>query len=103
MATARVQHVVSGGPGGELAFVVEVVDGQVSSTTVGSDDSADLVLAERHDDAERMTAGDLDPDAAFMRGRVKVTGSMGTYMALLPLFRSDAYRAARAEAAATRP
>ena len=103
MATLRVQHVVSGGPGGELAFVVEVVDGKVSSTTVGTDDAADLVLAERHDDAAGLAAGDLDPDTAFMRGRVKVTGSMGTYMALIPTFRSDAYRAARAEAAATRP
>jgi hypothetical protein len=33
-----------------------------------------------------------------MRGRAKLTGSMGTFMALLPVFRSDAYRAAQAGA-----
>lgn len=97
MATIRVQHVVSGGPDGEVAYVVEVVDGQVASASPGVDDAADLTLAERHDDAVQMRAGELAPDDAFMRGRVKVTGSMGTYMALLPVFRSDAYRAAQAE------
>ena len=96
MATVRVQHVVSGGPGGEVAYVVEVVDGQVVGASLGADDAADLTLAERHDDAAKIVAGELAPDDAFMRGRVKVTGSMGTYMALVPVFRSDAYRAAQA-------
>lgn len=93
---ARVQHVVSGGPAGEVAYVVEVVDGEVVSATAGTDPDADLVLAERHDDAVRMAAGELEPDVAFMRGRAKLTGSMGTYMDLLPTLKSDAYRQARA-------
>lgn len=96
MAAVRVQHVVSGAPGGELAYVVEVADGDVVGASVGADETADLTLAERHDDATAIVAGDLLPDDAFMRGRVKVTGSMGTYMALVPVFRSDAYRAAQA-------
>lgn len=96
MASVRVQHVVSGGPGGEVAYVVEVADGQVVGATLGADDDADLTLAEKHDDAAKIVAGELAPDDAFMRGRVKVTGSMGTYMALVPVFRSDAYRAAQA-------
>jgi putative sterol carrier protein len=96
VAVVRVQHVVAGGPGGEVAYVVEVVDGQVSGATPGADDTADLTLAERHDDAAKIVAGELAPDDAFMRGRVKVTGSMGTYMSLVPVFRSEAYRAAQA-------
>ena len=98
MATTRVQHVVSGGPAGEVAYVVEVVDGAVVSTSVGADDTADLTLAERHDDAAKVAAGELGLDDAFMRGRAKLTGSMGTFMTLLPVFRSDAYRAAQADA-----
>jgi putative sterol carrier protein len=96
VATVRVQHVVTGGPGGEVAYVVEVVDGKVSGASLGADDTADLTLAEKHGDAAEIVAGELAPDDAFMRGRVKVTGSMGTYMALVPVFRSEAYRAAQA-------
>jgi putative sterol carrier protein len=98
MATTRVQHVVSGGPAGEVAYVVEVADGAVVSTSLGADDTADLTFAERHDDAAKVAAGELGLDDAFMRGRAKLTGSMGTFMALLPVFRSDAYRAAQADA-----
>ncbi len=36
------------------------------------------------DDAVAMQRGDLDPNVAFMQGRMKVAGSMGVMMALLP-------------------
>ena len=94
----RAARACPAGPGGEVAYVVEVLDGAVVSTSLGADDTADLTLAERHDDAEKVAAGELGLDEAFMRGRAKLTGSMGTFMALLPVFRGDAYRAAEAAA-----
>jgi putative sterol carrier protein len=39
-----------------------------------------------------MEQGDLDPNVAFMQGRMKVAGSMGVMMALLPATRTPEYR-----------
>ena len=41
--------------------------------------------------------GELDPNVAFMQGRMKVSGNMGKLMALLPLTMSPEYRAIREE------
>jgi hypothetical protein len=100
-ATARLQHVVTGAPGGEVAYTLAMVDGRVVETTVGRDDvAADCTFLETHDDAVRIAAGDLDLHVAFMQGRVKMSGDMGRLMAVLECTQGEPYRAGLAEVAA---
>ena len=100
-ATARLQHVVSGAPGGEVAYTLAIVDGRVVEATVGrDDDAADCTFLETHDDAVRIAAGELDLHAAFMQGRVKMNGDMGRFMAVLACTQGEPYRAALAAVAA---
>ena len=37
--------------------------------------------------------GELDPNAAFMQGKMKVTGNMAKLMSLMPLTASPEYKA----------
>ena len=100
-ATARLQHVVTGAPGGEVAYTLALVDGRVVDTAFGRDDAAaDCTFLETLDDAARMAAGELDLHVAFMRGKVKMTGAMGPFMAVLECTQGEPYRAAVAEIAA---
>ena len=47
-----------------------------------------------YDDAVKMQKGELDPNAAFMQGRIKVVpgSNMGKLMSLLPLTQSPEYK-----------
>jgi len=48
-----------------------------------------------YEDAGKMQRGELDPNAAFMQGRIKVVpgSNMGKLMSLLPLTQSPEYKA----------
>lgn len=41
-----------------------------------------------------LKAGSLDPDVAYMQGRLKVAGDMAAFYDLLPLAGSESFRAA---------
>lgn len=100
-ASARVRHVVSGAPGGEVAYVEVFQDGRVTSATSGpgGDADADVTIALTYPDAVAIAAGQLDLHVAYMRGRVKVIGDMGALMAVLPVTQSDEHRAVLARLA----
>jgi predicted lipid carrier protein YhbT len=98
-ATARVQHVVSGTPEGEVRFAHAIVDGRLTAATLGDDPEAQVTLTQTYADAVQIAQGALDGNVAFMQGRVKVVGDMGKVMALMPLTDSEPYRAAVAELA----
>ena len=46
-------------------------------------------------DAVAMQKGELDPNVAFMQGRMKVAGSMGVMMSLLPVTNTPEYQELR--------
>jgi hypothetical protein len=98
-ASARLLHVVSGGPDGEVRFHEAYVDGRLTEAALAPAE-ADLELSYKHDVALALAAGQLDLAAGFMQGRVKMVGSSGTLMALLPAWASPAARAAAAQVAA---
>jgi putative sterol carrier protein len=58
---------------------VIVIDGQSIST---SDAPADCTIKLSLEDLEALIAGELNPTAAFMTGKIKVEGNMSVAMAL---------------------
>jgi putative sterol carrier protein len=58
---------------------VIVIDGESVST---ADAPADCTITLSQDDLENMLAGELSPTAAFMQGKLKVSGDMSIAMAL---------------------
>ena len=97
-ATARVQHVVTGGPDGEVRYVHTIVDGRTTSLAAGGDDGADVTFTNTYADARSLAQGELDPSVLFMQGRTKMAGDMGKVLALMPVVRSDEQRALLATA-----
>ncbi len=92
-ATARMQYHVTGGPEGDIDYFWVLENGTLLQSELGQDPDADFTLTLSYDDSVKMQKGELDPNAAFMQGRMKVTGNMGKLMSLLPLTQSAEYKA----------
>ncbi len=78
----RVQLVVTGGPEGDVRL--------------GAADDPDLVLTTTADVARGMLDGTLDPNVAFMQGRLKTAGDNALLLRILPETRSEAFATHRA-------
>jgi putative sterol carrier protein len=96
-ATARIQYVTTGGPEGDIKYYWVLEDGKILDSQLGEIDDSDFTLTMTHDDAVKVQKGELDPNAAFMQGRMKVSGNMAKLMSLLPLTNSPEYRALQEE------
>jgi hypothetical protein len=98
-ATASLSVVVTGGPDGEVAWRCSFVDGRVASVEPGpaAEGDADLVVTRTYDDVLAELRGEHGLDVAFMRGQAKVAGSTAVLMRLLPVLRSEEWRAACSE------
>ncbi len=92
-ATARMQYHVTGGPEGDIDYFWVLENGTLLQSELGHDPDADFTLTLSYDDSVKIQKGELDPNAAFMQGRMKVTGNMGKLMSLLPLTQSAEYKA----------
>ncbi len=62
---------------------VMVIDNQSVST---EDGDADCTVGVSLEDLQSIVAGELDPTAAFMQGKLKVDGDMGVAMKLGQVF-----------------
>jgi len=92
-ATTRMQYVLTGGPDGESRYYWVLEDGKLLEAIAGDLDSPELTLTMSYEDAKKIQQGDMDAQAAFMQGRVKVDGQMEKLMALLPITNSPEYQA----------
>lgn len=86
----RVGRVVSGAPDGDVRFTASIVDGEVRYE-VGSVDDAEVTLTDTYPNAVALLRGELDPNAAFVRGQTKVAGPTGPLLDLLAAAGTEAY------------
>jgi predicted lipid carrier protein YhbT len=98
--SARMQFVVTGGTDGDVRYYWVLEDGHLIQSGLGDVKDADVTLSTARSDAVAMAKGDLDPNVAFMQGRMKVAGSMGIMMRLLPVTNTPEYQNLRRQIAA---
>jgi putative sterol carrier protein len=67
-------------------------DGKLLESVLGELPDAEVTLTESYEDAMRIQKNELDANAAFMQGKVKVTGNMAKLMAMLPITNSAEYK-----------
>jgi putative sterol carrier protein len=96
-ASAQLQYVVTGGPDGEVKYYWILEDGKLLEAALGNAPEADITLTRTYEDSVKVQQGELDSNAAFMQGRMKVAGDMTKFMALLPLTSSPEYKALQAQ------
>jgi hypothetical protein len=92
---ARIQVEVTGGPEGDVAYYRVLEDGRLADSGPGAVTHPEVTVTLTWDDARAVDRGELDPNVAFMRGRMKVAGSMAVVLALLPLTATPGYRELR--------
>ena len=71
-----IQQVVTGAPGGDTSYWTRFDDGSVTGA-IGDATDPDVTISQDYDTAVAMTKGELNAQAAFMQGKLKVTGNMG--------------------------
>lgn len=93
-ASARLNYVVTGAPGGDDVHYYWILEnGKLLESNLGSLEDAEVTLTSAWDDSVKIAKGELDMNAAFMQGKVKVTGNMAKLMSLLPLTQAPEYKA----------
>ncbi|HEX2849821.1 MAG TPA: SCP2 sterol-binding domain-containing protein [Acidimicrobiales bacterium] len=92
-ATARMQYVLNRANDEPVKYYWVLEDGKLTESTLGQMDEPELTLIMSYDDAMKVQKGELDEQAAFMQGRIKVEGNMAKLMALMPITSSPEYRA----------
>lgn len=72
-----IQQVVTDVPDqGEVRYWTKFDDGTIDGG-VGEAPDADVTISQTYDNAASMNRGELNAQAAFMQGKLKVTGNMG--------------------------
>ena len=83
-AVAALQEKIGAGFDGSVKFEIEN-EGAIMLDGAGvraADETADCTLSADADTFQAILSGDLNPTSAFMSGRLKVDGDMGTAMRL---------------------
>lgn len=77
-----IQQVVTDVPErGEVRFYAKVADG-VPSVVIGELENAEATLTASYDVSVSMDKGELNPQAAFMQGKLKIQGDLMKLMSL---------------------
>ncbi len=93
-ATMTVQHEIAGAPDGKVRFFIEWANGRLITAELGKIKEPDVVIAAKAPEALRILGGDLNPDVAYMQGRLKVDGDYRRFLIDLRDWRtSEPYQA----------
>ena len=91
-ASAKMQYVVTGGPDGDIKYYWVLENGKLLESQLGDIADPDFTMTSAWDDSVAIAKGELDANAAFMQGKMKVSGNTGKLMQLLPLTMSPEYK-----------
>jgi putative sterol carrier protein len=91
-ASARMQYIVTGGPDGDVHYYWILENGKILESTLGDLPDAEVTMTQTYEDAQKIQKGELDANAAFMQGRIKVSGNMAKLMSLMPLTNAPEYK-----------
>jgi putative sterol carrier protein len=85
-AVSAISEKITGGFDGSAKFVIEgegavIVDG-AGVRAADDSDEADVTMTADSDTFQEILSGDLNPTSAFMTGKLKLDGDMGTAMKL---------------------
>ena len=87
---AGIQVEVTGGPDGDVWYYQVLEDGRLADSGIGTLGDPEVTVTLVWSDAVAIQRGELDPNVAFMQGKMKVAGSMGVMLKLLPLAHTPA-------------
>jgi putative sterol carrier protein len=96
-ASARMQYIVTGGPDGDVHYYWVLENGKLLDSKLGDMDDPEVTMTQTYDDAKKIQTGELDANAAFMQGRIKVSGNMAKLMSLMPLTNAPEYKSLQDE------
>lgn len=96
-ASTTIQYVVNSGPDGTIKYYWVLENGRLLESQLGEIAEPEITMTLSYDDSVSIQRGELDANAAFMQGRMKVAGNMGKVMALMPLTMSPEYKAVQEE------
>lgn len=96
-ASTTIQYVVNSGPDGVIKYYWVLENGRLLESQLGEIAEPEVTMTLSYDDSVSVQRGELDPNAAFMQGRMKVAGNMGKVMALMPLTMSPEYKVVQEE------
>jgi hypothetical protein len=98
-ASARMQYIITGGPDGEVRYFWLLENGKLLESGLGDISDPEITMTISHDDAKKIQQGELDANAAFMQGRIKIGSNtnMAKLMSLMPLTNAPEYKALQKE------
>jgi SCP-2 sterol transfer family len=96
-ANASIQYEVSGGPEGDISYYWVLVRGKLRDARLGTLPDADFSLRMSYDTSVKIQQGELNPNVAFMTGKMKANGNVGKLLALMPLTQSDDFKSLQAQ------
>lgn len=85
----RIQHVVCGGPDGEIRYYDCVQDGLLVGSGRGEVDDPDVILTNTWADELGVLRGEIDPFDVIIEGRVEVRGDQSRLMTIVPILQSS--------------
>ncbi|MDQ1395958.1 MAG: hypothetical protein QOG64_1217 [Acidimicrobiaceae bacterium] len=91
-ASARMQYIVTGGPDGDVHYYWVLENGKLLESKLGDLPDAEVTMTQTYEDAQKIQKSELDANAAFMQGRIKVSGNMAKLMSLMPLTNAPEYK-----------
>jgi hypothetical protein len=89
--SALVHTVVTGGPDGDVTWACRIEDGRVVESAPADGETPDFTLTLPYELAVEIQQGDLDPNVAFMRGRMKFAGESGIFLSVMSLTATPEY------------
>ena len=92
-ATVKIQYKATSGPDGDIDYYWIINEGKFEDAKVGMVDGADFTMTSSYEDLAKVQRGELDATAAFMQGKMKVSGNMAKMMSLLPITNSPEWKA----------